>query len=187
MDHDPTRPAAVSVLRSIFAGAGRSGGPGLALLSGCRRFGFDREPPYAADDFRWNGCRPGGSRRDENQHLLGPHAQLTLMGCFDAKFAGSGPCLHGPEVEGQTLSITCGFDKIDREMYRRRQDLLMVEQARSARRQTVLKPILDEITDHLEVAWIENPARGIAMPKADQNFTLKRRHGTTPTGLTFRA
>ena len=51
-----------------------------------------------------------------------------------------------------------------------------MEQARGARHQSLLEPVLHEVADHLEVAWIEHPTRGVAMPEPYENLTLKRGH-----------
>jgi hypothetical protein len=82
---------------------------------------------HAADEFRRNWRRPAGSGGNEHEYLLGAHSQLALMGRFDSQFAGSGPGLHGPQIEREPVPESRGFDEVDGKMNRRRQQLLVME------------------------------------------------------------
>ena len=56
------------------------------------------------------------------------------------------------------------------------EDLLVVEEAGRAGREAVLEPVLHEVTDHLEVAWVEDPPGGVTVPEPNQDLSLKGRH-----------
>src|SRR5579864_2643820 len=98
------------------------------------------------------------------------------MRSLDAQLAGAASDIHGPQIEGQPIAIASWLGEIHREVHRGSEDLFVVKQSRSAGCETVLEPILDEVTDHLEVARIEHPACRIAVPESDQNLALECGH-----------
>src|SRR4051794_12054797 len=60
-------------------------------------------------------------------------------------------------------------------MDRGREDLLVMEQPRGAGGEAVLEPVLHEVADHLEIAWVEGPDGGVAGPETPQDLSLKGR------------
>jgi hypothetical protein len=142
-----------------------------------RRFCVDAESSHSADELGRNFSRPTDVRRNEHEYLLCAHPHFALVGRLDAKFARCSANLDGPKVESQSIAITRGSGKVDCEVYRRCQNLFVMKQTRCARGEAIFEPVFDEIADHLKVARIEDPARGIAVSKPYKNLTLKCRHG----------
>src|SRR5882757_10164027 len=144
------------------------------LFSGGLRIGS--ESRHSADEFRRNLRCAAEFRGNEDKHLPRGHAKLTVMRCLDAKFTRGSAHLGRPKIECESIAVTRRLGKIDRKMHGRSQDLFVMKQSRRTRGEAVFEPVLDEIADHLEISRVENPPRGVAMPKAHENFTLKCRH-----------
>src|SRR5580704_5823313 len=86
-----------------------------------------REARHSADQFRWNLRRAPGFGRNEHQDLLYGHAQFAMMGRLDANLAGGAANFHGPQIECQSIPKARRLGKIDGEMHRGRQNLLVMK------------------------------------------------------------
>src|SRR5258708_3123182 len=98
-------------------------------ISRAAKLGLGRvgETSHPADELGRNLRGASGIRRDENQDLLYAHAQLAMMGRFDANLAGGAAGFDRPQVESKTIAESGGLGEIDGKMHRGRQDLLVVK------------------------------------------------------------